>query len=99
MIVYMIVMLLTSALFAVLAAQIYQGKTKLIHDYHQKNVTDKAAYGKAFGKALGLMAATMAVSGILAFVMPLAVVVLLTGFAVSILRILRVQKKYNGGLF
>ena len=50
MITYSIIMFLTSILFGMLGVAIYLGKTNLIHDYHQTNVTDKAAYGKSFGK-------------------------------------------------
>ena len=44
---------------------IYQGKTGLIHDYHQTKVTDHAAYGKAFGKAMFLLSTALLLSGII----------------------------------
>ena len=99
MILYAIILLLTAVLFGILAVRIYQGKTELIHEYHQKNVKDREGYGKAVGKALGFMAAAMAVSGMLAFAMLPAVIVLVAGLTVGILMLIAVQKKYNGGVF
>ena len=56
MLLYSLIMLPVSLLFAAFSIAIYNGKTNLIHDYHQKRVTDRAGYGKAFGKALALVA-------------------------------------------
>ena len=103
MIVYTIVMFAVAAIFAVLAVLIYKGKTGLIHDYHQTKVTDKDGYGKAFGKAMAVLAAAMALSGAVSLfgegVMWIAVAVLLAGFLIGSVAIVRVQKKYNGGMF
>ncbi len=103
MLIYAILMFLVAAAFSVLAAAIYNGKTDLIHDYHQSRVTDKSAYGKAFGKALSIMAGAMALSGVIslfgASAARGAVAVLLIGLAVGTIAIVRVQKKYNGGVF
>ena len=103
MILFAIIMLLTAAVFGVLAVLIYQGRTDLIHDYHQTKVQDKAGYGKAFGKAMAVIAAAMALSGILALfgeaVVWLPMIVLLIGLTAGIVLIIRVQKKFNGGVF
>ena len=98
---FAVIMLAVAALFAMLAVRIYRGKTELIHDYHQTKVTDKAGYGKAFGKAMGLMAAAMAASGAVSlFADPAwAVAVLFAGLAAGIACIVRVQKRFNGGVF
>lgn len=100
---YAMIMLATASMFGVIAALIYKGKTELIHDYHQTKVKDKPAYGKAFGKALSVMAGAMALSGAVALfgegAMWWAVTVLLIGLAVGMIAIVRVQKKYNGGVF
>jgi uncharacterized membrane protein len=97
------IMIVTAVVFGVLAVLIYKGKTDLIHDYHQKKVTDKADYGRAFDKAMGVIAAAMALSGFLALfgeaVMWLPVIVLVIGMAIGIVLIIRVQRKYNGGMF
>ncbi len=102
MLVYAILMFFVAAVFAVVAVAIYKGKTNLIHDYHQVNVTDKAAYAKAFGKALGVMAITPLISGIIGLlgeskgIMYAAVAALIVGIAIGIVCLVRVQKKYNG---
>ena len=102
---YAIVLLLTAAVCGVVAVLIYKGKTDLIHDYHQTNVTDKSAYGKAFGKAMGVMAGAMVLSGVVALLGDSAamvwgsVAVLVIGLIAGIVAIVRVQKKYNGGVF
>lgn len=103
MIFYAIIMFVAACAFCVIAALIYKGKTNLIHDYHQTRVKDKANYGKAFGNASGVFSATMALSGVIALfgesAMWIAVAVLVVGLIVGIVAILRVQKKYNGGVF
>ena len=102
MLVYSIIMFLVSALFTVLGIAIYKGKTDLFHDYHQKKVTDKSAYGKAFGKAMLFIAIIMLLSGIIGLfekLLILAVAILIIGFALGIGCIVAVQKKYNKGVF
>ena len=103
MIIYAILMLVTALTFGVVATLIYKGKTDLIHDYHQTKVTDKAGYGKAFGKAIAVIAASMALSGAASLfgesTMWIAVAVLAIGLIIGLIAILRVQKKYNGGVF
>lgn len=103
MTVYAIIMFLTAILFAVVAVMICKGNTNLIHDYHQTRVKDKTAYGKAFARAVGVMAGVMALSGAIALLGETAVwgaiTVLMIGIAIGIAAIVRVQKKYNGGVF
>ena len=50
-------------LIVVIGVAIYQGKTNLIHDYHQTNVTDKSAYGKSFGKTMFVISTALLLSG------------------------------------
>ena len=102
MFVYSISMFLVAALFTVLGIAIYNGKTDLIHDYHQTNVTDKSAYGKAFGKAMLVIATVMLLSGIIGLfenLAILAVAVLIIGLGFGVGCIVAVQKKYNNGVF
>ena len=103
MIVYAVIMFLAAAVFAVVTVLIYNGKTELIHDYHQTNVKDKAAYGKAFGKAMAVIPSGMTLSGSIALpgenMAWVAVTVLLLGIGIGLIAIFRVQKKYNGGMF
>lgn len=103
MILYAIIMFVTAVIFSVAAVQIYKGKTNLIHDYHQTKVTDKAAYGKAFGKAFGVFAVAMVLSGAAALhgdsAACGAIAVLVAGLIAGMIAIVRVQKKYNSGVF
>ena len=103
MILYCIILLLTSLVFFCVSAAIYGGRIDLIHDYHQKNVQDPAAYGRDFGKALALIAAAMLLSGLIALVgenlAPAAIAILLAGLAAGCIGIVLVQKKHNGGVF
>ena len=103
MMAYAIIMFITSVIFGILAAQIYNGKTDLIHDYHQTKVSDKAAYGKDFGKAMAGITAALALSGVVALLGEtyawIAVAVLFVGLLAGIIAIVRVQKKHNGGMF
>ena len=103
MIPYAIIMFLTAVLFGVLAVLSYRGNTNLIHDYHQTKVTDKTGYGKAFGKALGVMSGAMILSGVVCLfgepAMWIAVAVVVVGLTAGMIAIVRVQRKYNGGVF
>ena len=107
MLIYTIITLAISIPFVWLGIRINRGDLYLIHDYHQKNVKDeeKAAYGKAFSKGMFGMAASMILSGVVALFgesksfMIASLIVLFLGFTVSIAVLLRVQKKYNGGVF
>ena len=101
MILYAVILLSVAVLFGILAYQIYKGRTDLIHSYHQTRVEDKAAYGKSFGKAFFLLAGALGLSGLLALFthMTIAVVALFAGLALGLVAIIRVQKKYNGGVF
>ncbi len=101
MIVYSIVLFAIGALLMVFAVLIYRGKTELIHDYHQKRVKDKAAYGRDFGKALACFALPLFIAGIVALFTEsfLPTGILLVGMVLAFIPLLRVQKKHNGGMF
>ena len=102
MLLYSIIMFLVASLFTALGIAMYNGKTDLIHDYHQTKVTDKSAYGKAFGKAMLVIAAVMLLSGIIGLfenLLILAVAILMIGLVIGIVCIVAVQRKYNNGLF
>ena len=102
---YSIIMFVVGLLFVGLSIAIYKGKTNLIHDYHQTNVTNKAAYGKAFGKAMLVIAIAMLFSGIVSLLDDseittiIAVAVLIIGLIIGFVCIAAVQKKYNNGIF
>ena len=102
---YSIIMFVVGLLFVGLSIAIYKGKTNLIHDYHQTNVTNKDAYGKAFGKAMLVIAIAMLFSGIVSLLDDseittiIAVAVLIIGLIIGFVCIAAVQKKYNNGIF
>ena len=105
MFLYSCIVLPVALIFMILSIAIYKGKTNLIHDYHQKNVTDKEAYGKAFGKALAVIAVSIFISGIIGlfgdsdFIALTSIAVMFIGFIIGFGCIIAVQKKYNNGLF
>lgn len=105
MLLYSIIMFLTAVPMIKISMAIYQGKTDLIHDYHQTKVTDKAAYGKAFGKAMFAVSATLLLSGVISLfgasdlIAMIAVAVLFVGLFIGIAWIVAVQIKYNKGVF
>ena len=105
MILYAIIMFLAAVPMMKISIAIYQGKTSLIHDYHQTKVTDKAAYGKAFGKAMFVVSMELLLSGIIGLfgdsevIAMISVAVLFVGIFVGIIWIVAVQKKYNKGVF
>lgn len=105
MIVYSIILFVVAVVFLALGIAVYNGNTKLIHDYHQTNVkeTERRQYGRAFSKAMFAVFATLLISGIIALfgkeVMSVSFIVLVAGLIVSGVLFAAVQKKYNGGLF
>ena len=107
MVAYSIIMFLVAVLFLGLGIALYQGNTDLIHDYHQKNVkeSERAEYGRAMAKGLFVICATLLISGIIALLgkeKPIAAIsqiVLFAGLIASFVVLVKVQKKYNGGLF
>ena len=105
MVLYSIIMFFAAVPMMKISIAIYQGKTNLIHDYHQTKVTDKAAYGKAFGKAMLVVSISLLLSGIIGLfgasevMAMIAVAVLFVGLFVGIAGIIAVQKKYNNGIF
>lgn len=105
LIVYASIMLLAAILFLVLGIAIYKGNTKLIHDYHQTHIkeSERLDYGRAFAKGMFVICAALFISGIMAFfgagALAASLMVLTAGTIVSIIMLVRVQKKFNGGVF
>ena len=101
MLIFSIILLITSALFIILGVSIYKGNIGLIHSYHQENVTDKVGYGKAMGKALIILSLPLIASGIIAFFTESVIptVVLIVGMVIGFIPIIKAQNKYNGGIF
>ena len=105
MVLYSIIMFLSAVPMIKISIAIYQGKTSLIHDYHQTKVTDKAAYGKAFGKAMFVVSMALLLSGIIGLfgdseaIAMISVSVLFIGLFIGIAGMIAVQIKYNKGIF
>ena len=99
--IFSIILFLTSLLFIILGIIIYKGKTQLIHSYHQENVTDKVGYGKAMGKSLIIFSSPMLISGVVALFTEsaLPVIILIVGMILGFIPIVKVQQRYNGGMF
>ena len=107
MFIYTTVMFVTGALFFWIGTAVSKGHTRLIYDYHQKNIAEKdlPAYGKAFSVGMYIMSASLVLSGAISLlgeskmIVILSVAVLFLGFIVSFFVLAKVQKKYNGGFF
>lgn len=105
MVLYSIIMFIAAIPMIQISIAIYQGKTSLIHDYHQTKVTDKAAYGKSFGKGMFVISIALLLSGILALFTDsqsnsmIPIIVLFIGLFFGIVWIIVVQLKYNKGIF
>lgn len=105
MMLYSIIMFLAAVPMIKISIAIYQGKTTLIHDYHQTKVVDKTAYGKAFGKAMLAVSMSLLLSGMIGLfgsseaIAKIAVTVLFVGLFIGIAWLIAVQMKYNKGIF
>lgn len=94
-----------SVIFIIVGILIFRGNTDLIHDYHQKNVKDFGGYGKGMGKGIISIGVFFLIGAVIALAVSsesgtiAGIIVSLSGFVLSIIYILKVQKKYNGGLF
>ena len=106
MLIYSIIMFAVAVLFFGIATAIARGDVELIASYHREHVDPEKVeeYGKAFSKPLYGICASLAVSGVIdlacgAAAGRIAVWVLLAGLAASIIAIIVVQRRYNGGLF
>ena len=106
-IVYAGILFAGAFLFLALGVEIHNGNTKLIHDYHQKNVkeSERQEYGRAFAKGIFAICTTLLLSGSFALFgedrsyLIASLVILLAGLILSIIILIGVQIKYNGRLF
>ncbi len=104
---YSIILFVVALLFFVVGIAIYRGNAKLIHDYHQENIkeSEKPKYCRDFSVGMFVLAATLLISGIIPLVskegpfLTASIVLLVSGLIVSVIIFIKVQKKYNGGLF
>ena len=107
MIAYSVTLFAVSILIFVIGLSIHRGNTGLIHDYHRTRVreSERLAYGRAFAKGLFVLGAGLLLSGVIALFGsdgPLLIAsqtALFAGIAVSLVILIKVQKRYNGGMF
>ncbi|MBQ4369908.1 MAG: DUF3784 domain-containing protein [Oscillospiraceae bacterium] len=107
MLIYSVILFAVALLFLFIGISIYKGNARLIHDYHQTKVSenDKSEYCKGIGKGMFACAAAMFASGAAALlgsrgtVVAVSLCILFAGLIVSLIIIVKVQKKYNGGIF
>ena len=103
MVIYSIILFAIAALFLALGTSVYRGNTKLIHDYHQTKVqeTERLEYGRAFAAGLFALCATLLISGTAALLnqKSVSLAILFLGLILSIVILIKVQRKYNGGIF
>lgn len=107
MIVYSIIAFVMAVVFLAIGIAIYQGNTKLIHDYHQTHIkeSERQEYGKDFAKGMFVICATLLISGVIALfgketsIVAASLIVLFAGLIVSMMVVVKVQRKFNGGLF
>ena len=94
---YAIILLGAAIALLMVGALIYRDNTNLIHSDHQARVTDHTKYAKAFGRAIMGLSAPLIASGVAALFgeSMLFAILLFAGLAV----VIRVQRKYNGGVF
>ena len=106
MLIYSIIMFAGAVLLFGIATAIARGDVKLIASHHREHVDPEKVeeYGKAFSKPLYGICASLALSGVIDLVGGetagrIAVWVLFAGLAASIVAIIVVQRRYNGGMF
>lgn len=86
--------------FLVIGLLIHNGKTELIHNYHQTMVK-----GKAFSKSMLVITFILMISGAIAlfgesmYSIVASMGALVIGIVISFIFILKVQNKYNNGVF
>ena len=105
MILYAILLTVFGVLMIIGGLRIYFTGVEYIYDYYTADVTDPAAYGCANGLALLLFALPTLICGVLQLLIQtnlmvyISIAVLVVALFVSFYFFLRIQKKYNGGMF
>lgn len=106
MIAYSIIMFVVAVILLFIGISIRQGNTNLIHDYHQTNVRecDRLNYGHSFANGIFSICATLFISGIIALFgenklfIAISLIELFCGLIISIVILVKVQKRFNGGV-
>ena len=98
---FSIILFIVSVFFCILGIAVYKGRTDLIHEYHQTNVLDKSAYGKAMGKSLLVFSITLLTSGIVDLfgktngISFISIIILFVGLIIGSICIIKTQIKFN----
>ncbi len=104
---YAVFLFIVATLFGVIAVSVYRGNNKLIHSYRQENVRPEElrAYCRAFSRGLFAIVGGLILAGCVALLgesTPIAMAsvgVLFAGMGVSFVLLIRVQKRFNRGIF
>lgn len=104
---YSVLLFAVAAVFFGLSEALRRGHIGCIHEYHWKKVREeeRPAYARAFARGLRGIACSLLLSGGVALagetkaLAVASVLMLFLGMAASFRYLIRVQKRYHGGLF
>ena len=103
MIIYSIILIAVAIVLAVIAIRINKGQTDLIINYHQSRVKpeEKLRYARDFSKGIFCLSGTMLIAGITVLITKVLIadIILVAGIIISIVILVRVQNRYNKGVF
>lgn len=103
MIIYSIILIAAAIVLALIAVRIYRGRTDLIINYHQSRVKpeEKLLYARDFSKGIFCLSGTLLIAGITILITKILIadIFLVVGIIISIVILVRVQDKYNKGVF
>ncbi|MBQ3384758.1 MAG: hypothetical protein IJG59_06050 [Erysipelotrichaceae bacterium] len=100
---YSIILIAVAIVLALIAVRINKGHTNLIINYHQSRVKpeEKMRYARDFSKGIFCLSGTLLIAGIIALITKILIadIILVAGIIISIVILVRVQNRYNKGLF
>ena len=103
MIIYSIILIIVAIVLAVIAIRINKGQTDLIINYHQSRVKpeEKLRYARDFSKGIFCLSGTMLIAGITVLITKVLIadIILVAGIIISVVILVRVQNRYNKGVF
>ncbi|MBQ1521506.1 MAG: hypothetical protein IIZ74_01975 [Erysipelotrichaceae bacterium] len=103
MIIYSIILIAVAIVLAVIAIRINKGQTDLIINYHQSRVKpeEKLRYARDFSKGIFCLSGTMLIAGITVLITKVLIadIILVACIIISIVILVRVQNRYNKGVF
>lgn len=104
MLAYSIILFIVALLLLFIGISIRKGNINLIHDYHRNNISEneKTGYEKEFSDGILILCGTLFISGGLPlfgesrWLFWASLAVLGAGIITAIVKLILVQKKYNG---